>query len=240
MKNEQAFEQGNTAISMACRLKELLKTFRSGRLLSCAVRLAGEDAGEEDFATACLGRREQGLFDWFSGYLPYDNANRHVLEHFVPQTFAVPLLAGLCATDPFHEHGILLDAVRSRGFAGVQNYPSVGMIDSSFRATLEQQHFGFEREVHLIQQAHAEGLITFPLVFDLEQAHMMLEAGADALALHPGAAALEQPGGALNRCQSFLAEVSEVFPESVPLFCCLPLRRDPMAHSLLKYHGIYA
>jgi predicted TIM-barrel enzyme len=124
-----------------------------------------------------------------SGLLAYGNANQIVIEMghevltIVEQT---PVIAGVNGTDPF----LLLDPffrqLREMGFAGVQNFPTVGLIDGTFRANLEETGMGFGKEVSMIAAAHAAGLLTTPYVFDEEQARQMARAGADIIVAHMG------------------------------------------------------
>ena len=96
------------------------------------------------------------------------------------------MLAGVCGTDPFRLMPVFLRALRDAGFAGVQNFPTVGLIDGVFRQNLEETGMGFDLEVEMIRQAHELDLLTCPYVFDPEQAVKMAEAGADVLVPHLG------------------------------------------------------
>ena len=96
------------------------------------------------------------------------------------------MLAGVCGTDPFRVMPYFLDQVKAIGFAGVQNFPTVGLIDGTFRANLEETGMGFGLEVDMIRTAHGMDLLTAPYVFDEEQAADMARAGADILVPHMG------------------------------------------------------
>jgi len=96
------------------------------------------------------------------------------------------VLAGICASDPFRLMGRFLDDVKRAGFSGVQNFPTVGLIDGQFRANLEETGMGFVNEVELIRLAHERDLLTTPYVFDVDQSKKMVDAGADVLVAHMG------------------------------------------------------
>ncbi|WP_035859344.1 phosphoenolpyruvate hydrolase family protein [Cryptosporangium arvum] len=124
-----------------------------------------------------------------SGLLPYGDANAIVLEmanEVLPVVSRTPVLAGVCGTDPFRVMPHFLRQVRDLGFAGVQNFPTVGLIDGVFRANLEETGMGFGLEVDMIRAAHELDLLTAPYVFDEEQAADMARAGADILVPHMG------------------------------------------------------
>ena len=97
-----------------------------------------------------------------------------------------PVLAGVCGTDPFRLMDVFLRQVRDAGFAGVQNFPTVGLIDGTFRANLEETGMSYGLEVDMIRKAAALGLLTAPYVFDPDEAVAMTEAGADVLVAHMG------------------------------------------------------
>lgn len=97
-----------------------------------------------------------------------------------------PVLAGVCATDPFREMDRFLKQLKDLGFAGIQNFPTVGLIDGQFRQNLEETGMGYDAEVELVQKARELDLITTPYVFNLEEAKKMSEAGADIIVAHMG------------------------------------------------------
>jgi predicted TIM-barrel enzyme len=121
--------------------------------------------------------------------MPYGDANAIVLEmagEVLPVVTRTPVLAGLCGTDPFRLMDRFLAEIEVVGFAGVQNFPTVGLIDGSFRANLEETGMGYELEVEMIRLAHERGLLTAPYVFDVADAEAMTRAGADVLVPHMG------------------------------------------------------
>mgnify|MGYP001818829729 CR=1 FL=1 len=124
-----------------------------------------------------------------SGLLPYGDANAVVLDmagEVLPVVKDTPVLAGVCGTDPFRIMDKFLDTVADTGFAGVQNFPTVGLIDGNFRRSLEETGMSFSLEVDMIESAVAKGLLTAPYVFDVEQAEAMAGVGADMVVVHVG------------------------------------------------------
>ena len=124
-----------------------------------------------------------------SGLMPYGNANEIVKEMAREVITAVdhtPVLAGVCGTDPFMIRNHLLKELRELGFAGIQNFPTVGLIDGIFRANLEETGMGFGNEVELIAAAHEMDLLTTPYAFDAAQSKRLTEAGADIIVAHMG------------------------------------------------------
>ena len=103
-----------------------------------------------------------------------------------------PAIAGICGNDPFRLLDKLLAEIKTAGFVGVQNFPTCGFMDGSFRQHLEASDLGYAREVEVILAARSIDLLTMPLVFSLEDALQMLEAGADILIFHPGAKAFRK------------------------------------------------
>jgi predicted TIM-barrel enzyme len=97
-----------------------------------------------------------------------------------------PVLAGVCGTDPFRVMPYFLKQIKEMGFSGVQNFPTVGLIDGTFRQNLEETGMGFALEVDMIRQAHEMDLLTAPYVFTPDEAHAMAQAGADVLVPHMG------------------------------------------------------
>ena len=124
-----------------------------------------------------------------AGLLPYGDANQIVVEmgsEVLPVVKDTPVLAGVCGTDPFRIIDKFLQDLKDQGFSGVQNFPTVGLIDGVFRANLEETGMGYDLEVEMIRKAHELDLLTTPYVFDEEQAKAMAEAGADVLVAHMG------------------------------------------------------
>ena len=124
-----------------------------------------------------------------AGLLSYGDANQIVVEmgaEVLPVVKHTPVLAGVCGTDPFRVMDIYLRQLKAQGFNGVQNFPTVGLIDGVFRQNLEETGMGYGLEVEMIRKAHELDMLTCPYVFDPEQAKAMAEAGADILVAHMG------------------------------------------------------
>lgn len=124
-----------------------------------------------------------------AGLLPYGDANQIVLEmarEVLPVVRHTPVLAGVCGTDPFRVMRVFLQELIRVGFSGVQNFPTVGLFDGTFRVNLEETGMGFGLEVDMIRTAHEMGLLTTPYVFNPDEARAMAEAGADILIPHLG------------------------------------------------------
>src|SRR6187551_2593752 len=124
-----------------------------------------------------------------AGLMPYGDANGVVVEmagEVLPVVKDTPVLAGVCASDPFRLIDRFLDQLKLIGFSGVQNFPTVGLIDGTFRANLEETGMGYGLEVDAIRIAHELDLLTAPYVFSDDDATAMAEAGADVLVPHMG------------------------------------------------------
>lgn len=124
-----------------------------------------------------------------SGLLAYGDANQIVVDmsrEILPIVHDTPVLAGVNGTDPFRVMELFLDELKAMGFAGVQNFPTVGLIDGVFRQNLEETGMGYDLEVEMIRLAAERELLTAPYVFDVESTIAMTEAGADVLVPHMG------------------------------------------------------
>lgn len=124
-----------------------------------------------------------------AGLMPYGDANAIVMEmagEVLPIVKHTPVLAGVCGTDPFRLMPVFLRQVKEAGFAGVQNFPTVGLIDGTFRVNLEETGMSYALEVEMIREARSLDLLTCPYVFTPEDARAMAEAGADVLVPHMG------------------------------------------------------
>src|SRR6266704_3663743 len=117
-----------------------------------------------------------------AGLMPYGNANQ-VVKELAPEVLTAvrhtPVLAGVCGTDPFLLRDHFLRELKALGFAGVQNFPTVGLIDGTFRANLEETGMSFQLEIDCIRAAREMDLLTTPYVFNPEEAKLMTNAGAD-------------------------------------------------------------
>lgn len=124
-----------------------------------------------------------------AGLLPYGDANAIVVEmanEVLPVVKHTPVLAGVCGTDPFRLMPYFLKQLKEMGFAGVQNFPTVGLFDGVFRQNLEETGMGYGLEVEMIRAAHELDMLTAPYVFNPDEARAMAQAGADILVPHMG------------------------------------------------------
>ena len=124
-----------------------------------------------------------------AGLLAYGDANQIVVDmaaEVLPVVKRTPVLAGVNGTDPFRLMDVFLDQLKAMGFAGVQNFPTVGIIDGTFRANLEETGMSYGLEVDMIAAAHAKDMLTTPYVFDADEAGAMAKAGADLIVCHLG------------------------------------------------------
>jgi predicted TIM-barrel enzyme len=124
-----------------------------------------------------------------AGLMPYGDANGIVVEmaaEVLPVVKNTPVLAGVCGTDPFRLMQVFLKQLKDIGFTGVQNFPTVGLMDGNYRANLEGTGMGYDKEVEMIRLAHEADLLTTPYVFTPDEAQAMAKAGADMLVAHVG------------------------------------------------------
>ncbi|MEO2049732.1 MAG: phosphoenolpyruvate hydrolase family protein [Pirellulales bacterium] len=124
-----------------------------------------------------------------SGLMPYGNANQIVKElgqEVLTVVQQVPVLAGVCGTDPFMIRDLFLKELQAMGFAGIQNFPTVGLIDGQFRANLEETGMGFDLEIDCVRAAHDLDMLTTPYAFNPEQARKLTAVGADIVVTHMG------------------------------------------------------
>ena len=148
-----------------------------------------QDGGADLIIVYNSGRYRMAGRGSLAGLMPYGDANAIVMEmagEVLPIARRTPVLAGVCGTDPFRLMDRFLRQVLEAGFAGVQNFPTVGLIDGTFRANLEETGMSYALEVEMIREAASLGLLTAPYVFDPEQAAAMAAAGADVLVPHMG------------------------------------------------------
>ncbi len=149
-----------------------------------------EEAGNIDLIIIYnSGRYRMAGRGSLAGLLAYGNANEIVMDmakEVLPVVKHTPVLAGVNGTDPFCQFDQFLDEIIAIGFAGVQNFPTVGLIDGNFRANLEETGMGYQLEVDMIALAHQKGLLTTPYVFSEQDAIAMTKAGADIIVPHMG------------------------------------------------------
>jgi predicted TIM-barrel enzyme len=163
-----------------------------------------------------------------AGLMPYGDANQIVLDmarEVLPVVKHTPVLAGVCGTDPFRVMARFLAEVKAAGFGGVQNFPTVGLIDGTFRQSLEETDMGFDKEVAMIAAARQLDLLTCPYVFNETEAAEMAKAGADVLIPHMGLTTKGTIGAktaltldeAVSRVQSLCDAAKRVNPDVLVL-----------------------
>ncbi|KAK4231026.1 putative tim-barrel enzyme family protein [Podospora fimiseda] len=189
-----------------------------------------------------------------AGLMPYGNANDVMLEmgrEVLPVVKHTPVLAGVCATDPFRNIPHFLRQLKDLGFAGVQNFPTVGLVDGQFRLHLEQTGMSYDAEVAMIREARALDLLTTPYVFNAEEAKKMAEAGADIVVAHMGLTTSGSIGASTGKTleesvkliQEIRDVVASVNPEVIVLCHGGPIADPDDAQYVLSkttgVHGFY-
>jgi predicted TIM-barrel enzyme len=152
-----------------------------------------------------------------AGLMPYGNANAVVKEmahEILPTVKNTPVLAGICGTDPFMLRDSFLKELKNLGFAGVQNFPTVGLIDGVFRANLEETGMSYNLEVDCIKAAHDLDMLTTPYVFNNSEAELMTRAGADIIVAHMGLTTSGKIGAVTSRsmddCVAQIQQITKV------------------------------
>ncbi|MFY9214625.1 MAG: phosphoenolpyruvate hydrolase family protein [Tissierellaceae bacterium] len=189
-----------------------------------------------------------------AGLLAYGDANAIVVEmgsEVLPVVKDTPVLAGVNGTDPFRLMDVFLKQLKDQGFAGVQNFPTVGLIDGVFRQNLEETGMGYDLEVEMIRKAHELDMLTTPYVFDPEQARKMAEAGADIVVAHMGLTTKGSIGAqtalsldeSAKRVQEIADAAKEVNPDVIVLCHGGPIAEPADAEYILKntkgVHGFF-
>jgi predicted TIM-barrel enzyme len=214
-----------------------------------------EEAGGADLIVIYnSGRYRMAGRGSLAGMMPYGDANSVVVEmarEVLPVVARTPVLAGVCGTDPFRQMDVFLDEIVRLGFSGVQNFPTVGLIDGRFRVGLEETGMGYNCEVEMIAKAHARDLLTTPYVFEPAEAAAMARAGADILVCHFGLTVGGSIGAAtatrLEDCPALTDAMAEaalaVNPEALILVHGGPIAEPADAEYVLARakhcHGFY-
>jgi predicted TIM-barrel enzyme len=185
-----------------------------------------------------------------AGLLPYGDANAIVVEmasEVLPIVKHTPVLAGVCGTDPFRVMPYFLKQLKEMGFAGVQNFPTVGLFDGTFRQNLEETGMGFGLEVEMIRQAHELDMLTAPYVFNPNEARAMAQAGADILVPHMGLTTKGSIGAhtaltldeSVERIQTMHDAAKEINPDILVLCHGGPIAEpEDAAYVLARTHGV--
>ena len=215
----------------------------------------GEEAGGVDLIVIYnSGRYRMAGRGSLAGLMPYGDANAIVLDmarEVLPVVKRTPVLAGVCATDPFRDMDVFLDEIIRVGFSGVQNFPTVGLMDGIFRANLEETGMSYALEVDMIARARTKDLLTTPYVFNEREAANMARAGADVIVCHMGLTT----GGAIGAetalkladCPDLIdawsAAALAVKPDALILCHGGPIAEPEHADFILKHtrhcHGFY-
>jgi predicted TIM-barrel enzyme len=245
---------------MAPSRQECLRRFReiaaSGRPIIGAGAGTGisakcvEEGGADLIIIYNSGRYRMAGRGSLAGLLAYGDANAIVVEmarEVLPVVKHTPVLAGVNGTDPFRLMPRFLAELRDLGFAGVQNFPTVGLIDGVFRANLEETGMSYDLEVEMIRTASAMDLLTCPYVFDAKQAQQMAHAGAELLVAHAGLTTKGTIGArtalsldeAVALVQSIRDAAAAVRPDALVLCHGGPLAEpDDAAYALSRTHGV--
>jgi len=188
-----------------------------------------EEAGGIDLIVIYnSGRFRMGGRGSLAGMMPYGDANAIVMDmarEVLPVVKHTPVLAGVCGTDPFRLMPVFLREVQAAGFAGIQNFPTVGLIDGNFRQNLEETNMGYGLEVDLVRLAREMNLLTTPYCFNVDEATAMAKAGADILIPHMGLTTKGSIGAktaltleaSAKLCQSMHDAAKKVNPEILVL-----------------------
>jgi predicted TIM-barrel enzyme len=181
-----------------------------------------------------------------SGMMPYGDANQIVMDmarEVLPVVQKTPVLAGVCGTDPFRIMKLFLREVQTAGFSGVQNFPTVGLIDGTMRQGLEETGMGYALEVDMVREANRLGLLTCPYVFNEDEAVAMTRAGADVLIPHMGLTTKGSIGAksaltleeAARRVQALHDAAKKVRPDVLVLCHGGPISEPEDAEYVLKH-----
>ena len=189
-----------------------------------------------------------------SGLMPYGDANAIVMD-MAKEVLTViedtPVLAGVCGTDPFRQMPLFLKEVVAAGFSGIQNFPTVGLIDGLFRQNLEETGMGFGLEIEMIRLAHEMNLLTTPYCFNAGEAKAMAEAGADIVVAHLGLTTKGSIGAttavtlenAPAKVQEIADAATSINPDVIVLCHGGPISEPPDAEYVLHrtkgVHGFY-
>jgi predicted TIM-barrel enzyme len=182
-------------ISREEALKRLRQSVASGQpIVGCGAGTGisakfAEQGGADLIIIYNSGRYRMAGRGSLAGLMPYGDANGIVVEmaaEVLPVVKNTPVLAGVCGTDPFRLMPVFIKQLKDMGFSGVQNFPTVGLMDGNFRANLEATGMGYDKEVEAIHVAHELDMLTTPYVFNADEAKAMVQAGADMLVAHVG------------------------------------------------------
>lgn len=240
-------------------LNKLYKLISEGKpIVGCG---AGNGLGakaEEDGGADLIILYNSGLFrthDWssLSGLMPYDDAHKIVLKmaiNILPVVKKTPVIAGVCGTHPHYNDYFLL-RLKQMGIVGIQNFPTVGLIDGKFRQNLEETGISYHKEVAMIKRAHELGFLTTPYVFTVAEAEAMTQAGADIIVAHLGLTVGGEKGGktapnldeSVKTLQDIINAAKKINPNIIVICHGGPLNSPAAISYVLKntqgLHGFY-
>ncbi|KAL8842709.1 MAG: hypothetical protein Q9170_000365 [Blastenia crenularia] len=241
-------------------LERLRKTVEAGEVLLGAGAGIGlsakclEEGGADLILVYNSGRFRMAGRGSLAGMMPYSDANAVVVDmanEVLPIVKNTPVLAGVCGTDPFRSINLFLRQLRDLGFCGIQNFPTVGLIDGQFRQNLEETGMGYELEVEMIRTAHDLDMVTTPYVFNVDEAERMTKAGADIVVAHMGLTTSGSIGAStasslddcVERIQNIRDAVSQINPEVIVLCHGGPIAEPEDARYVLEktkgVHGFF-
>ncbi|MGC1293894.1 MAG: phosphoenolpyruvate hydrolase family protein [Alloacidobacterium sp.] len=209
-----------------------------------------EAAGADLIIVYNSGRYRMAGRGSLAGLMPYGDANAIVMEmarEVLPIVRKIPVLAGVCGTDPFRVMDLFLRHLKQLGFFGVQNFPTVGLIDGRFRESLEETGMGYVQEVEMIARAHDLDLLTCAYVFNEDEAKAMAKAGADLLIAHMGLTTKGTIGAkttitldqSVDRIQAIQEAAISIHPEILVLCHGGPIAEpDDVQYILSRTHGV--
>jgi predicted TIM-barrel enzyme len=189
---------------------KILEAWRKKRM--AGTLLQGGPAGPDYFTATSLDKLGRKGAPSLAGLLPFGDANALSIQSVKERVAAAggaPVLAGVCATDPLRMMETFLQEIRAAGAVGVQNHPSVGLLDGGFRKTLEETKLGYEREVEMIKIASKMDFLAAAVAFGPEDARRMAEAGADLIIAHPGFADGKSAARAVSEIAGAAREVKK-------------------------------
>lgn len=189
-----------------------------------------------------------------SGLMPYGDANQVVMDmarEVLTVVKDTPVLAGVCATDPFRDMGWFLGQVMDIGFSGIQNFPTVGLVDGTLRANLEETEMGYDKEVDMVRLAREKDIFTTPYCFNTTEAEQMADAGADIVVAHMGLTTKGSIGAhtaltlddSVERVQA-IADAARGVRDDVIILChggpiAMPEDAEYVLHRTKNVHGFY-
>lgn len=215
-------KDGKIPMDRTMALMKIRKTIAQGHAVIGAGAGTGisakcaEEGGADIIIIYNSGRYRMAGRGSLSGMMPYGDANEIVIDmsrEVLPIVKDTPVLAGVCGTDPFRMMPKFLKQIKEIGFTGVQNFPTVGLIDGTFRQGLEETGMGYDLEVQMIAEAHQLDLLTAAYVFDINSAESMAQAGTDILVPHMGLTTKGMIGASTSRtlhdCVELIQEMTD-------------------------------